>query len=128
MCLRCMGTKGGGGSRTYTSQGPEEILVLLLVGDENLAVGSYHLDLEHVVCSETVRWAENTMAAAGDISSDTHALRTTTHNSRAVLVSELVNIVHCRPAADGDGIALNDCMTAVLLVFGEREGALVEGK
>lgn len=68
------------------------------------------------------------MPAAGDVSSHTHALRTTTNDSRTVLVRELVDIIHGRPAADGDGIALNDGVAAVLLVFCEREGALMEGK
>lgn len=68
------------------------------------------------------------MPAAGDVSSHAHALRASTNDSRTVLVRELVDIVHGRPAADSDGIAFDDGVAAVLLVFCEREGALMEGK
>jgi hypothetical protein len=43
-----------GREKIYPSDGPEEILVLTFVGNENLARGSDHLSLEHGISSQPI--------------------------------------------------------------------------
>ena len=83
--------------RTHPTHGPEEILVLTLIRDHDLAGGGHHLQLEHLVRAEPVLGAQETVAAAGQVATHADGLAAAADHGLVERVQLGVPLVHLGP-------------------------------
>lgn len=109
------------GTTTATTQGPEEVLVLALVGNAQLAIRGDNLELDDTVDTKTIHWGEDRVATVHDPAArETDGGGVTTEDGDVVLVSELVGFIEVNTSTGSDSVV------GGLAAVGDKGGAVAE--
>lgn len=97
---------------THTSQRPEQVLVLALIGYNKVTLWCHEFKLQYLVSRETISRGQMRVAASSNISAHAHC-RPSASNYDSVDTSEVpLDTVHVGTSTHSDGASIDHNITA----------------